>query len=483
MAHIAVDIGASSGRLVAGEIKDGKLVMNEIHRFANGFREVDGTCYWDIDHLLNEIIKGLAEAKQRGYHSVTVGIDTWAVDYVLVDENGNRLQEVVAYRDSRTEQTISKISRHINKKSIYEKTGIQFLPFNTIYQLYEEKQELIKRAKHILLVPDYLGYCLTGRAVTEVTNASTTQMLNVKTRDFDEELLALLSIERRQFPPFAEPGEELGPLAKERFPGADLPDCRVIVAASHDTASAIAGTPGEGENWAYLSSGTWSLLGIESAEPVISELSLEDNYTNEWGVFGTYRLLKNIMGMWIMQEVRRHLPVDYTFAEFVDEARNVEHFRQFVDLNDDRFLNPANMVEEIKSYCRETNQPVPETAGELAACVYGNLAIIYAIAIRDLEEMTGQRIDRLHIVGGGANNELLNQLTANISGRTVYAGPSEATAVGNLMMQMIASKELGSLQEGRELIRASFPLQIFSPQEQAAKRIEQFNQHRKGERV
>jgi rhamnulokinase len=483
MAHIAVDIGASSGRLVAGEIKDGKLVMNEIHRFANGFREVDGTSYWDIDHLLNEIIKGLAEAKKRGYHSVTVGIDTWAVDYVLVDENGNRLQEVIAYRDSRTEQTISKISRHINKKSIYEKTGIQFLPFNTLYQLYEEKQELIKRAKHILLVPDYLGYCLTGRAVTEVTNASTMQMLNVKTRDFDEELLALLFIERRQFPPFAEPGEELGPLVKERFPKADLPDCRVIVAASHDTASAIAGTPGEGENWAYLSSGTWSLLGIESAEPVISERSLEDNYTNEWGVFGTYRLLKNIMGMWIMQEVRRHLPVDYTFAEFVDEARNVEHFRQFVDLNDDRFLNPVNMVEEIKSYCRETNQPVPETAGELAACVYDNLAIIYAIAIRDLEEMTGQRIDRLHIVGGGANNKLLNQLTANVSGRTVYAGPSEATAVGNLMMQMIASKELGSLQEGRELIRASFPLQIFSPQEQAAKRIEQFSQHRKGEKV
>ncbi|MCM3787275.1 rhamnulokinase [Domibacillus indicus] len=483
MAHIAVDIGASSGRLVAGEIKDGKLVMNEIHRFANGFREVDGTSYWDIDHLLNEIIKGLAEAKKCGYHSVTVGIDTWAVDYVLVDENGNRLQEVIAYRDSRTEQTISKISRHINKKSIYEKTGIQFLPFNTLYQLYEEKQELIKRAKHILLVPDYLGYCLTGRAVTEVTNASTMQMLNVKTRDFDEELLALLFIERRQFPPFAEPGEELGPLVKERFPGADLPDCRVIVAASHDTASAIAGTPGEGENWAYLSSGTWSLLGIESAEPVISERFLEDNYTNEWGVFGTYRLLKNIMGMWIMQEVRRHLPVDYTFAEFVDEARNVEHFRQFVDLNDDRFLNPVNMVEEIKAYCRETNQPVPETAGELAACVYDNLAIIYAIAIRDLEEMTGQRIDRLHIVGGGANNKLLNQLTANVSGRTVYAGPSEATAVGNLMMQMIASKELGSLQEGRELIRASFPLQIFSPQEQAAKRIEQFSQHRKGEKV
>lgn len=483
MAHIAVDIGASSGRLVVGEIKNGKLAMEEIHRFANGFLETNGTCYWNIDHLLHEIIKGLAEAKKRGYESVTVGIDTWAVDYVLVDENGNRLQEVVAYRDKRTERTMDKVSREIDPKTIYQKTGIQFLPFNTLYQLYEEKKELLQKAKHILLVPDYLGYCLTGRAVTEVTNASTMQMLNVKARDFDEELLGLLSLQKNQFPPFAEPGEELGPLLRERFQGIDLPECRVMTVASHDTASAIAGTPGAGENWAYLSSGTWSLLGIESNEPVISDLSLQDNYTNEWGVFGTYRFLKNIMGMWIMQEVRRQLPVDYTFAEFVDEARNVEHFRQFVDLNDERFLNPANMVEEIKAYCRETSQPVPETAGELAACVYDNLAIIYAIAIRDLEEMTGQRIERLHIVGGGANNALLNQLTADVSGRTIHAGPSEATAIGNIMMQMIASKEIASLEEGRALIGSSFPLQTFSPKEQASQRIHQFYQHRKGEKV
>ncbi|WP_050180012.1 rhamnulokinase [Domibacillus robiginosus] len=484
MAHIAVDIGASSGRLVVGEIKSGKLVIEEIHRFANGFVEKNGTCYWDINHLLHEIVKGLAEAKKQGYQSVTVGVDTWAVDYVLVDENGNRLQEVVAYRDSRTDGTIEKVSQHIDKKEIYQKTGVQFLSFNTLYQLYEEDKELLQKAKHILLVPDYLGYCLTGRAVTEVTNASTMQMLNVKTRDFDQDLLNLLSLKRSQFPPFAEPGEELGPLLAERFPDVDLPECRVMTVASHDTASAIAGTPGQGENWAYLSSGTWSLLGIESADPVVSELSLEDNYTNEWGVFGTYRFLKNIMGMWIMQEVRRHLPVDFTFAEFVDEARNVEHFRQFVDLNDDRFLNPSNMVKEIQAYCQETNQPVPETAGELAACVYDNLAIIYAMAIRGLETMTGQAIDRLHIVGGGANNALLNQLTADMSGKTVYAGPFEATAVGNIMMQMIASGDIGSLEEGRELIRHSFPLQSFVPKEQqAAKRIEQFDQHRKGEKV
>jgi rhamnulokinase len=480
MAHIAVDIGASSGRLVIGEINQSKLEMKEIHRFANGFTETCGVCYWNIDHLLNEIVKGLAVAKTLGYDSCTVGIDTWAVDYVLVGQKGDRLQEVVSYRDKRTKQTIDKVSKIISRKEIYEKTGIQFLSFNTLYQLYEEKKEMLDQTKHILLVPDYLGYCLTGLAVTEVTNASTMQMLNVKTHDFDEELLNIISVKRDQFPPFAEPGEELGSLQKELFPGFDLPDCRVMTVASHDTASAIAGTPGFGEGWAYLSSGTWSLLGIESNDPVMSGLSLEDNYTNEWGAFQTYRFLKNIMGMWIIQEVRKNLSVDYNFREFVEEALKVEQFRQFVDFNDTRFLNPANMVEEIQAYCHETSQIVPETAGELAACIYDNLAILYAIAIDDLEEITGKPIDRLHIVGGGAHNDLLNQLTADVSGKTVYAGPSEATAIGNLLLQMIASGDIKDLHEGRKLIEKSFPLKIFKPNEMDKKTlIEQFNQFRK----
>lgn len=464
MTYIAVDIGASSGRLVAGELKDGKLHMKEIHRFANGFNEKNGVHYWDIDHLLTEILKGLEEAKKLGHHVVTMGIDTWAVDYVLVGENGERLQEVVSYRDSRTEQTIEKVSRHMLKKNIYQKTGIQFLPFNTLYQLYEEKKELLHNTRHILLVPDYLGFCLTGKAVTEVTNASTTQMLNVETRDFDADLLELLELRRDQFPPFAEPGEELGVLQKSKFPGYDLPDCRVMVVGSHDTASAIAGTPGFGEGWAYLSSGTWSLLGIESPVPVINDLAFKDNYTNEWGVFETYRFLKNIMGMWVMQEVRRHLPQDYNFAEFVTEAEKEKPFQHFVNLNDDRFLNPNNMVGEIQDYCRKTKQLVPKTAGELASCVYSNLAIIYAIAIKDLEEITKTKIDRLHIVGGGSNNSLLNQMTANVSGVPVYAGPSEATALGNLVMQMIASGDVANLQEGRKLIEDSFPVSVFKPQ-------------------
>ncbi|ETI67284.1 rhamnulokinase [Neobacillus vireti] len=478
MLHIAVDIGASSGRLVAGERKENKLEIKEIHRFANGFMEREGTSYWDIDHLLMEIVKGLATVKKLGYETCTVGIDTWAVDYVLIDEKGNRLQEAVSYRDKRTEKTIEKLTKKISKGFIYEKTGIQFLPFNTIYQLFEEAPELIRKTDKILMVPDYLGFRLTGNAVLEVTNASTMQLLNVKKRDFDDDLLELISVKKEQFPYFSEPGQELGRLKKEWFPSYDLPDCKIVTVASHDTASAVAGTPGIGEGWAYLSSGTWSLLGIETSEPVITDLSLENNYTNEWGTFQSFRFLKNIIGMWIIQEVRKSLPQDYNYSQFVEEAKKVERFQRFINFNDDRFINPIDMAVEIQAYCRETNQPIPETAGELAGCIYDNLAIIYTMVIKELEEITGQSIDCLHIVGGGAQNELLNQLTADVSGKTVYAGPSEATAIGNLLLQMIAAGELADLHEGRQLIRKSFDIKEFIPAAvQTETLINRFNQY------
>ncbi|MBS4224278.1 rhamnulokinase [Lederbergia citrea] len=463
MVHIAVDIGASSGRLVAGEIKENKLQIKEIHRFANGFTEKEGRLYWDIDHLLVEIVNGLAVAKSIGYEACTVGIDTWGVDYVLVGKNGNRLQEVVSYRDKRTEKTIEKIIKHIPKKLMYKKTGLHFLPFNTIYQLFEENPTLIRETDKILMVPDYLGYRLTGNMVMEETIASTMQLLNIDKRDFDDELLNIISVKKEQFPDFAEPGQELGWLKKDWFPAYDLPDCKLVTVASHDTASAVAGTPGIGEDWSYLSSGTWSLLGIETSQPVISELSQEENYTNEWGAFQTYRFLKNIMGMWIIQEVRKGLPKNYHYSQLVEEAKKVERFQQFINFNDDRFLNPANMAAEIQAYCKETNQPIPETAGEFAGCVYDNLAIIYAIAILDLEKITGKKIECLHIVGGGAQNELLNQLTADVSGKTVYAGPSEATAIGNLILQMIAVGEIEDLRAGRQLIQKSFDIKEYMP--------------------
>lgn len=466
MVYVAVDIGASSGRVVIGNKKNGKLETKEIHRFANGFtKSQHEVLVWDIDHLLNEIVKGLEKVKLLGYETCTLGIDTWAVDYVLVDDKGNCLQEAISYRDSRTEHTIEKVTEIISKEDIYQKTGIQFLPFNTLYQLYEENIDLLHRTNKILMIPDYLGYVLTGKAVSEVTNLSTTQMLNINTGDFDEDLLNVVSLKKEKFPALVVPGAVLGELKMERFPSYDLPDCQVVTVATHDTASAVVGTPGENEGWAFLSSGTWSLLGMETSEPFTNEKAFHHNYTNEWGAFGTTRLLKNIMGLWIIQEVRKHLSKDYNFSQFVEEAQKEEDFKQFIDFNEDRFLNPANMIEEIQGYCRETNQPVPVTAGELACCVYNNLAIIYAIALEDLEDITGKTIDRLHVVGGGAYNDLLNQLTADVSGRVVYAGPTEATAIGNLLIQMIAKKEISDLKEGRKLVRSSFEVKEYVPGE------------------
>lgn len=465
MSHIAVDIGASSGRLVAGELEQGKLTIEEIHRFSNGFTDKDGTAYWDIDHLFHEILVGLEKAKAQGCDQCTVGIDTWAVDYVLLDKNGERLQEVVSYRDDRTEQTMAKVFQHIPKQEIYEITGIQFLTFNTLYQLYEEDKNLLQQTDKILMVPDYLNYRLTGNMHMETTNASTTQLLDVKERHFSERLLDLISLTKDHFAPFVEPGHVLGPLKKELYESFDLPECQIINVASHDTASAVVGTPGQGEHWAYISSGTWSLLGIETDQPVINQQALEANYTNEWGAFKTYRFLKNIMGMWIIQEVRRLLDNKYDYGELVVEAKKVEPFQQFIDFNEDRFLNPDHMIREIQNYCEETKQPIPTTPGELASAVYNNLAIIYAIELEELEAITKETIDHLYIVGGGGQNDLLNQLTADLSNKPVYIGPSEATAIGNIVMQMITSGKIADLQEARMFIADSFGLTEFVPQE------------------
>ncbi|MED4811805.1 rhamnulokinase [Bacillus atrophaeus] len=465
MVYAAVDIGASSGRVMIGEIKNSKLLTKEIHRFTNGFTTHNGVCCWDIDHLLEQTIKGLEKVKSLGYEHCTVGIDTWAVDYVLLDQKGKRLREVVSYRDKRTERTIDKLTVAISKETIYQKTGIQFLPFNTIYQLYEEDHAVLEKTDRILMVPDYLGYCLTGNGVTEATNASTMQLLHASKRTFDKDLLDAISVKKEQFAPLIEPGQELGMLKNERFPAFDLPICKVITVASHDTASAVIAAPAESDEWAYISSGTWSLIGVENATPILTDLAMYSNYTNEWGAFKTIRFLKNIIGMWVLQEVRKQLKEDYSFAKLVEEAQKTVPFQQFVNFNDDRFLHPDNMIKEIQDYCRETHQKIPHTAGELACCIYTNLAIIYAIAIKDLEQITGRLIQQLHIVGGGAHNDLLNQLTADMCGKTVYAGPAEATAIGNLLMQMLASKEIQDLKQARLLVKNSFDIKAFTPQE------------------
>ncbi|AOY04698.1 rhamnulokinase [Bacillus subtilis] len=465
MIYTAIDVGASSGRIMVGELNEGKLDIQEIHRFANGFSQRDGHCLWDIDHLLKQILQGLQKVKTLGYEHCTVGIDTWAVDYVLLDEKGDRLREAISYRDRRTDHTIDKLEHTLSKAAIYQKTGIQFQPFNTIYQLFEEDRELLKKTDKIMMIPDYLGYCLTGKAVTEITNASTTQLLNVSTGNLDPELLEAVSVLEQQFAPLTEPGCELGKLRNEWFPDYDLPACKVMTVATHDTASAVIAAPGVNDGWAYISSGTWSLIGVENKTPIITDLALENNYTNERGANNTIRFLKNIIGMWAIQEVRQQLQADYSFQQLAEEAKKTEPFQQFINLNDKRFLNPENMIKEIQHYCRQTRQKIPRTAGELACCIYSNLAIIYAIAIKELETITEKPIEQFHIIGGGARNDFLNQLTADMSGKAVYAGPIEATATGNLLMQMIAAKEVKDIKEARQVVRNSFPIKVFTPKD------------------
>ena len=465
MTHIAIDIGASSGRLVHGDLNDGKLSMQEIHRFSNSFALTGGQAQWNVDKLLIEILKGLEKVKKLGYENITIGIDTWAVDYVLIDQHGERIQEAFCYRDQRTENAMEKMGEHISMQAIYEKTGIQLQRFNTLFQLSVEEPALLEKAKYILLIPDYLAYRLTGRAVLERTNASTMQLFNVTEGVFDVELLSLIGVKAEQFAPFIDPGQVIGELQYEQFKAFDLPRCTVIAVASHDTASAIAGTPGVTENWAYLSSGTWSLLGVEKMAPIITPTAFRENYTNEWGVFGTYRFLINIMGMWILQEVLRNSNENYELEQVLQEAAEVEPYLQFINFNEIRFLKPSNMIIEIQRYCEETMQIVPQTIGELAACVFSNLSIIYAMAIEQLQYMTQASIDTLCIVGGGSKNHMLNQMTANMSKRTVFAGPAEATAIGNILLQLMAVNKVQSLQEGRQLVYHSFPVQVFEPVE------------------
>lgn len=462
--HIAVDIGASSGRLVLGTIADGSLSLEEIHRFSNGFTEREGSCFWDIDYLFEEILRGLQKAKAAGISKCTLGIDTWAVDYVLLDAEGKRLQEVYAYRDRRTDGVMEEVAKLISPDKVYAKTGIQQLTFNTLYQLYAHDAKELAAADQILLVPDYLYYRLSGRKINEVTNASTTQLLNLAEREYDAELLSLLKLRREQFAPLTEPGEVLGSIKDELKQQYDLPDCELICAATHDTASAVLGVPVQDDrSAAYISSGTWSLLGVELNHPVNTEAAMQANYTNEWGAFGTYRFLKNIMGLWLIQEVRRLDGERYSFAELAELAAEAEGYLSLIPCNDPRFLNPDNMIEEIRLACAESGQPVPQTPGQLARCIFDSLALSYRSYLGELEQLTGRPVEVLQIVGGGANNTLLCQLTADIIGREVLAGPTESTALGNLAIQLIHTGEVADIREARTIIGKSFKIQSYLP--------------------
>lgn len=465
--YIAVDIGASSGRLVKGTLhKDSEQIqLQEIHRFSNSFTEKEEHHYWDVDYLFEEIVKGLQKAKKEGVDACTLGIDTWAVDYVLLDKNGKRIHEVYAYRDGRTKGAPDQLHQKISRSMVYSKTGIQEQPFNTLYQLYVHDSDQLLQADKIVMVPDYLYYRLTGKLMNEVTNASTMQLLNLDDREFDEDLLEMLNLRRSQFAGLTEPGVKLGRISPKLQREYDLPDCELIVVPTHDTASAVVGVPAQTRSpWAYISSGTWSLLGVERPSPLNTPQAMNANYTNEWGAYGTYRFLKNIMGLWMIQEVRREAQEDINFAGLVELALREEPFRYLVYCNDNRFLNPSSMIQEIRNYCLETGQPSPDTIGKLARCIFDSLALTYKDSIQELQKLTDQSIGTLHVVGGGANNELLCQLTADVVQVEVLAGPTEATALGNIVVQLIGSGQLHGLEEARRFVGNSFHIKKYKPQ-------------------
>jgi len=463
--YIAVDIGASSGRLMLGQLVDQKLELKELHRFSNGFIKENGHDRWDIDRLIDEIFKGLEIAKKQGIENAVLGIDTWAVDYVLIGDDGRKLQDPCSYRDSRTANSIQELTSEYSKEYIYKKTGIQFLDFNTLYQLYEEDNELLDKTDRIMMIPDYIGYVLTGNAVTEVTNASTTQMMNLRQGLFDDDLLKKVNVTDDQFQKLVDAGTKLGKLSHKWYRQYDIPKCEVVTTTTHDTASAVVGTPGKGDDWAFLSSGTWSLLGRELDVPENGEEAFKENYTNEWGAYGTYRFLKNIMGLWIIQSIRKEQNNKFSFAEMAEAAEKVEPFQQFIDINDERFKNPSSMIDEIKAYCQETKQKVPDTTGELVNTVYSNLALFYANELQKLARITKKPINVLNIVGGGSNVAFLNQLTSDLASVRVEAGPGEATAIGNILVQMIALGDIKNVSAARSIVSASNGIRHFVPRE------------------
>lgn len=455
--YLAIDVGASSGRHIAAWLEDGKIVTREVYRFPNGAEMKDGHLCWDIGALERHVIAGLKAAKEQGCEPVSIGVDTWAVDFLLLDGAGKRLGDAVAYRDSRTDGMDEEVYALVPETELYAKTGIQKAMYNTIYQLMSLKKTepaLLDKAAQLLMIPAYFHYRLTGVGVNEYTLATTTNLVNAETKEWDGELLDKLGFPRRLFGRIGKPGEVLGKLTDEIAKEVGF-SCDVVLPATHDTGSAVAAVPANDDDFLYISSGTWSLLGVERMIPDCSEASRKLNFTNEGGVEYRFRYLKNIMGLWMLQSIKRELNDEYGFGELSDLAREAK-INSLVDVDDMRFLAPKSMIDTVKALCAEGGQQVPETVGEVCKVVYLSLSDCYRKAIEQMEEVTGRTYSRLHIVGGGCQDGYLNELTAKATGKAVYAGPIEATALGNLLVQMLANGEFTSLAEGREAIARSF---------------------------
>lgn len=463
--YLAVDIGASSGRHILGHLENGQMVLEEIYRFENGMDRQGGKLLWDTGRLFAEIVNGMKMCRQLNKIPVSMSVDTWAVDYVLLDEQDQILGDAYGYRNGRTAGMDAEVYKLISEADLYQRTGIQKQIFNTIYQLMAVKKqtpELLKNAKSFLMLPDYFQFLLTGRKASEYTNGTSTQLVNPQTKQWDKELIRLLGYPEGMFLPLKMPGTEVGSLTEKIREQTGF-DCRVTLCASHDTASAVMAMPlakGEG---LYISSGTWSLMGVEAEQADCREQSRQGNFTNEGGYEYRFRYLKNIMGLWMIQSVRHEQKDAYSFAQLCEMAAESREFPSRVDVNDDVFLAPDSMTEAIQDYCRRTGQTVPVTVGELSAVIYQSLADCYGKTAEQLKENTGKTYDGIFVIGGGSNAAYLNQLTADAAGMDVYAGPGEATAVGNIMAQMIRAGELKDLADARKCVADSFRISHYRP--------------------
>jgi rhamnulokinase len=474
MAVLAFDLGAGSGRAMLGRLEDGRMTVEEIHRFPNEPVAVGDRLHWDILRLYHEIKQGLLIAGRRGEDIRGIGIDSWAVDYGLLDKNGELLGNPYHYRDSRTDGMMEKLFESVGADEVFARTGIQFIQINTIYQLLALKEAdhpALREARRFLMIPDLLRYFLTGEAANEFTNATTTQLFNPVTGDWDERLLGAIGIPRDWFGPVLMPGAPAGELRRSVQSELGLGAVRVTAVAEHDTGSAVAAVPAESDSFAYLSCGTWSLLGTEMPKPVLTEEARKLNFTNEGGVAGTYRLLKNIMGLWILEECRRAWKREgreTSHAELLACAEAARPFAALIDPDDASFFTPGDMPERVRAYADRTGQRAPEDEGAIARCVLESLALKYRHILEQTERLSGRKFDKLHMVGGGIRNRLLCQWTANAIGRPVWAGPAEGSAIGNLAVQWMASGDLADIREARKVIRDSFPVEVYEPEADTA---------------
>ncbi len=460
--YLAVDIGASSGRHILGWMENGKLRLEEIYRFSNGLMEKNGHLCWDMERLVQEVINGLKKCHELNRIPSSMGIDTWGVDFVLLDKEGKVLGDTVAYRDSRTQGMDTEVYKVISESELYGRNGIQKQLFNSIYQLMaikHEHPEYLEQAETFLMVPEYLNYRLTGICKNEYTNATTGQLVNAQTCDWDYGLLQKLGLPTKIFGELNMPKTLVGGFSEEIKTEVGF-DTDVVLPATHDTGSAVLAVPATDDDYIYLSSGTWSLMGIERLIPDCTEASRKLNFTNEGGYHYRYRYLKNIMGMWMMQSLRKEFKHAYSFEELYTLADIGKYFDSVVDVNDSSFLAPESMIGALQAYCEKTGQDKPETECELLYCVYNSLAACYQKTVKEIEDITGRSYSRIHIVGGGCQDKFLNRMLAEKTGKQVYAGPIEGTAIGNIMAQMLRDGSYKDLSEARQNIAKSFDVKL-----------------------